>query len=63
MTPEISGFIPGLFVETDKYIKVSGESFVTEKQTREVQIRMWDDNGKPFIVTLYNVLLITDLCD
>ena len=24
---------------------------------------MWDDNGKKFITTLYNVLLAPDLCD
>ena len=32
-TPEISYFIPIFLVETDKYIEVAYENFVTEKQT------------------------------
>ena len=62
-TPEISHFIPGSLVETDKYIKVSDGKFVTSKQTGEYQIKNCDYNGKPFIATLYNVLLELDLCD
>ena len=50
-------------METDKYIEVAYGYFVTSKQTGEVQIKMRDDNGKPFIATLYNVLLALDLCD
>ena len=38
MTPEISYFIPGSLVETDTYIKVSGDNLVTVKQTGEFQI-------------------------
>ena len=57
MTPEISGFIPGLLVETDKYVQVSDGNLFTAKQTGEVQIKMRYDNIKPFIATLYNVLL------
>ena len=34
MTPEISGFIPGLLVETDKYVQVSDGNLVTAKQIR-----------------------------
>ena len=63
MTPGISDFIPGLLGETDKYIKVAYEHFVTAKQSGEVQIKMRDDNGKLFIATLYDVLLAPDLCD
>ena len=33
MTPETSDFILGLLVETDKYIKVSDENYVTDKKT------------------------------
>ena len=33
MIPEIQDFIPGLLVETDKYIKVTDGDFVTVKQT------------------------------
>ena len=33
-------------METDKYIEVADGNFVTEKQTREVQIKMCDGNGK-----------------
>ena len=63
MTLDISDFIPGSFVEKDKYTKVSDGNFVTAKQTGQVQIEIRDDNGKPFIATLYNVILATDLCD
>ena len=31
MTPEISDFIPGLLVETDEYVEISG-NLVTAKQ-------------------------------
>ena len=50
-------------METDKYIEVADGHFVTEKQTREAEIKMCDKNGKPFIDVLYNVLFATDLCD
>ena len=33
MTPDIFYFIPGSFMETDKYIEVADGNFVTEKQT------------------------------
>ena len=33
------------------------------KQKGQVRIQMCDDNGKPFIATLQNVLLAPDLCD
>ena len=33
MTPDISNFIPGSLVETDKYIEVSDGNFVAERQT------------------------------
>ena len=38
MTPEISDFIPGSLVETDRYIKVVYGHFVTAKQIEAVQI-------------------------
>ena len=63
MTPEISNFIPVLLVEIDKCIEVTDGNFVTAKKTGEVQIKMCDDNGKPFIATLYNILFTPDLCD
>ena len=44
-------------MEIDKYIEAADGHFVTAKQTGQVQIEMCDDNGKPFIDTLYNVLL------
>ena len=40
MTPEISDFIPGSLVETEKYIEVADGNFVTEKQTGEVHIKL-----------------------
>ena len=48
ITPNISDFTPGSQVETDKYIEVADGHFVTAKQTREVQIKIRDSNGKPF---------------
>ena len=62
MTPEISNFIPGSLEETDKYIEVSDGNFFTAKQTGEIQIKMNENNGKPIIDTLYNVILALDLC-
>ena len=63
MVPEISDFILGSLVETDKYIEVADGNFFTAKKTGEVQINMHNDDGKPFIATLCNVLLVPDLCD
>ena len=63
MTPDISDFISGLLVETDKYIEVSYRHFFTEKQTGEVQMKIQDKSGKPFITTLYNLLFATDFCN
>ena len=50
-------------METDTYIEVKDWYFITAKQTEEVQIKMNDNNGKPFIAKLYNVLLEPDLWD
>ena len=50
-------------METDKYIEVEDGNFVTAKQTGKFQIKMRDDNGKPLIDTLYNVVFSPDLCD
>ena len=63
MTPEVSVFIPGSLEDTDKYIEVADRHHVTEKQKGEVQIQMYDNNGRPFIATLHNVLLAPDLCN
>ena len=63
ITPEVSCFIPGSLEDTDKYIEVSYRHHVTANQKGQVQIKMCDDNGKPLIATLHNVLLAPDLCD
>ena len=63
MTPEVSYFIAGLLEDTDKYIEVSDGHHVTAKQKGQVQIKMCNNNGKPFIAILHNVLLSLDLCD
>ena len=42
-------------METDKYIEVADGHFIAAKKTREVQIKIRDENGKPFIVTLENL--------
>ena len=63
MTPDISDFILGSLVETDKYTKVPDENFFAAKQTGKFQIEICDRNGKPFIALLYNMILVPDLCD
>ena len=57
------GFIPVSLEDTDKYIEVADGHNVTAKQKEQVQIKMCDDNGDPFIRMLHNVLLAPDLCD
>ena len=57
------GFDTGSLVGTDKYIEFADGNLLTAKQTGEVQITMYEDNGKPFIYTLYNILFAPDLCD
>ena len=63
MTPEFLYFIPVSLEDTDKYIEVADGHHVTAKQKGQVQIKMSDDNRKPFIATLQNVLLAPGLCD
>ena len=63
MTPEILGFILGLLVETYKYVQVADGNLVTVKKTGELQIKIRYDYGKPFVATLYNLLLTPYLCD
>ena len=63
MKPDISGFILGSLVEAHKYIAVADGSFVTVKQTGEVQIEIHEENRKPFIATIYKVILGPYLCD
>ena len=61
MTPEVSHFIPGSLEDPDKYIEVADGHQVTSKQKGQVQIKMCNGNGNPFIATLHNVLLAPDL--
>ena len=61
MTPEVQDFIPGPVEETDRYIEVADGHHVTAKQKGQVQIKICDDHGDPFIATLHNVLLAPDL--
>ena len=63
MTPEVTDIIPGALEDTEKYIEVADGHHVTAKQKGQVRIQMSEDNGKTFIVTLYNVILAPDLCD
>ena len=62
MTPEFSDFIPGSLEDTYKYIEVADGHHVTPKQKGSVHIQICDNNRKPFISTLHNVLLAPDLC-
>ena len=63
MTPEVTDFISGSLEDTDKFIEVADGNHVTAKQNGSVRIQMFNDNGKTFVATLYNVLLAPDLCD
>ena len=63
MTPKVSDFIPGSLEDTDKFIEVSDGHHVTAGKKGQVRIKMCDDNRKPFIATLHNVLLAPDLCN
>ena len=49
MTPNISDLMLVSVVEIDKYIKIADRNFFIEKQTGEVQIKMCDNSGKPFV--------------
>ena len=51
MTPNISDFIPGSLVETDKYIEVADGNFVTARKIGEVQIKMCDNNINPSLIS------------
>ena len=57
------GLIPGSLEDTDKYIEVADGHHVTAKQKFQGRIKMCDDNRKPFIATLHNLILSPDLCD
>ena len=63
MTPEVTDCIPRSLDDTDKFIEVADGHHVTAKQKGSVHIQMFDENGKTFFATLYNVLLAPDLCD
>ena len=63
MTPQVSDFIPGSLEDTYEYIEVTDGHYVTAKQKGQIQIRMCDNNGDPFIDMLHNVLLAPDLCN
>ena len=63
MTPEVTDFIPGSLKDTDNFIEVADRHHVTAKQKGSVRIKMFDDNRKTFVATLYNVLLAPYLCD
>ena len=60
MTPEVTDFVPGSLEDTDKFIEVADGRHVTAKQKGSVRIQMWNDNGKTFVATLYNILLVPD---
>ena len=61
MTPQVSDFIPGSLENTDKYIEVADEHYVTAKQKGKFQIIMSNNNGNIFIATLHNKILAPDL--
>ena len=60
MTPEVSDLIPGSLEDMDKYIEVADGHIITAKQKGQVQIKMCDDNGDPFIAMLRSIILAPD---
>ena len=63
MTPEVSVFLIGLLEDTYKHIEVADGHHVTAKQKGQVWIKIYENNGDPFIATLHNVILAPDLFD
>ena len=63
MTPEVSYFITGSLEDTDKHIEVADGHHITAKQKGQVQIKICDDHGDPFVAMLHNVLLAPKLCN
>ena len=63
MKPQVQDLTPVSLEDTDKYIKVAYGHHVTAKQKVQVQIKMCNDNGDPFITALHNIVLAPDLCD
>ena len=61
MTQEVSDFIPRLLEDRDKHIEDADGHHATVKQKGQVKIKMCDNNGNPFIATLYNALFAPDL--
>ena len=51
MTPEVSDFISGSLEYSYKFLEVADGHHVTVKQKVQVQIKMCDNNGDPFIAT------------
>ena len=63
MKPQVSDFISGSLEDTYTYIGVADGNYVMAKKKGQIQSRMCDDNGDPFISTLHNIILAPDLCD
>ena len=57
MTQDVSDFIPGSLEDTDKHVEAEYVNHVTEKQKGKVRIKICDNNGDNFIVTIHNILL------
>ena len=53
MAPEVSDFIPGSLEDTGKHIEVEDRHHVIAKQKGQVQIKMCDGHGYPFINTYF----------
>ena len=48
MTPEVSYFIPGSLEDKYNYTEVADGHQITENKKRQVQIKMWNNNGDTF---------------
>ena len=63
MKPQVTDLIPGSLGYTERHNEFADGHQIATKQKGQVQIKLCDDNGNPFIVTLRNVFLAPDLCD
>ena len=49
MTPQVLDFTSGSLGDMDKYTEVADGHHIMANTNRQVQIKMWDENGDNFI--------------
>ena len=58
MTPELSDLIPGSLENMDKHIGVADVHQITAKQKGQARIKMYVNNGDPFIAKFHMLQVI-----